>query len=260
MKNNKLKQYLLNIYLFSYLPKERENYYQKIARDKEWEEIKLYIKKNKFLDVGCGAGYAMKKAKEELNCECFGIDPQPQAHGVGRFTNDNNLISNNILVANSEHIPFNDNSFDTVFSSHVLEHVNNIDISLQEMKRVLKNDGILIIGVPTATMSFINWFTQIIFATHIKIINLLLKKYISTGKTLWWEIFIPKSHSIPNKTIMYDIMNYRVKCWIKTITKEFKINNIIYPALYPYPEFRQIFRLTKFKKISSSVFFICKKF
>ena len=45
-------------------------------------------------------------------------------------------------------IPFNDNSFDIVMSSQVLEHVNSPVELLREMGRVLKDDGSLIISIP----------------------------------------------------------------------------------------------------------------
>jgi ubiquinone/menaquinone biosynthesis C-methylase UbiE len=44
----------------------------------------------------------------------------------------------NILKATAENIPFKDESFDVVYSSHVLEHVTDEVKSLEEMKKVLK--------------------------------------------------------------------------------------------------------------------------
>ena len=208
--------------------------------------------------MGCGSGYSMKMAKESCNCEIFGIDPSPMEHGVGRNGSKFEVGIEKIFEAVSEQIPFGDKTFDVVYSSHVLEHVQNENKSLQEMKRVLKSNGILILGVPTATMAHINWFTQLLFTTHIKITAVLLHKIFNTGKYKWWEIFVPVSHSFPNKSLLYDINHYKVKNWSKIISKEFKITNVILPALYPYPEYRQLFKLRKYRNYSSSVFFICK--
>ncbi|PIX35524.1 MAG: hypothetical protein COZ59_05985, partial [Bacteroidetes bacterium CG_4_8_14_3_um_filter_31_14] len=165
----------------------------------------------------------------------------------------------NILFGKAEDIPFSDKYFDTVYSSHVLEHVEDKAKSLQEMKRVLKDNGILIIGMPTASMAVINLITQLFFTTHTKIVNFLFSGFINTGKVKWWEIFIPSSHSNPNKTIISDIYNYRVKSWTAIIEQNFKIIKQIKPALYPYPEYRQLFKLRISKRISSSIFYICIK-
>lgn len=241
------------------LSKEKANLNQKRIRDVEWESIKPYIKQGLFLDVGCGAGYAMKKAKEEADCIPFGIDPNPMEHGVGRVNSNYNIDIENILQGYAEDIPFPDQHFDTVYSSHVLEHVNDKTRSLQEMKRVLKKDGVLIIGMPTATMAWINWFTQVLFTTHTKIVNVLFSRVIKTGAVKWWEIFIPCSHSSPDNTVISDIHNYRIKVWTNIIEQEFIIIKAIKPALYPYPEYRQWFKMMVAGKISSSIFFICEK-
>jgi ubiquinone/menaquinone biosynthesis C-methylase UbiE len=254
-----MKQFLLNIYNYPLLTPEQTNANQKRARDCEWDAIEPYIQKGAFLDVGCGAGYSMYKA-QQIGCEVFGIDPDPQGHGVGRRNSDFIVPIGTITQGFSEQLPYNDNTFNTVYTSHVLEHVTSIEQSLQEIKRVCKNDGIIIIGVPTATMAWINWFTQLMFTTHHKIVNTLFSPFINTGKTFWWEIFIPRSHSFPHKkTVISDIIHYSTKKWKSRIEKQFEIIHIIKPCLYPYPEYRQLFSLRKNKYCSSSVFFICKQ-
>jgi len=45
-------------------------------------------------------------------------------------------------------MPFSDNSFDSVFSSEVLEHVYDVDHYLSEIHRVLKNDSYFLLTTP----------------------------------------------------------------------------------------------------------------
>jgi tocopherol O-methyltransferase len=118
--------------------KEKIELRQLRIRATEWNAISEYILNySKFLDVGCGAGYAMQQAREKLNCICTGIDPDPGAHGVGRFLKE--LVpGETIIQGHAENLPFKDEQFDVVFSSHVLEHVENERVTLEEMKRVLK--------------------------------------------------------------------------------------------------------------------------
>ena len=64
--------------------KEKVEKYQQIIRDNEWNEYSNHITQNaNFLDVGCGTGYAMYRAKNDFNCNIYGIDPEPGDHGVG---------------------------------------------------------------------------------------------------------------------------------------------------------------------------------
>lgn len=44
--------------------------------------------------------------------------------------------------------PLEDNMFELIYASHVLEHVTEIFSSLEEINRILKNDGLLIIRTP----------------------------------------------------------------------------------------------------------------
>lgn len=48
------------------------------------------------------------------------------------------------LQADACNLPFKDNSFDLVLASHMLYHVEEIDIALKEITRVLKKDGVFI--------------------------------------------------------------------------------------------------------------------
>lgn len=44
----------------------------------------------------------------------------------------------------------NDKTIDLIYSSHSLEHVSDLEATLNEFKRILKNDGLLFIEVPNA--------------------------------------------------------------------------------------------------------------
>ena len=241
-------------------PKKKVEKHQQIIRDVEWAQIEKQItKKSKFLDVGCGAGYSLMRASQDLNCQVEGIDADPGSHGVGRFVKD--LVSDiSMKQGFAEDLPYANESFDVVYSSHVLEHVNSESKSLKEMKRVLKDDGILIIGMPTASMAILNYFSQLIFTTHIKIYELFRNLFSENLIKNFIKIFRITSHSFPRaKSIWYDIFHYRINNWKKTIAKEFEIKSIVKPYFYPYPDYLQFFKPHKNYFFSSSVFFICKK-
>lgn len=254
------KSKLLSIYTLPKLSKEKENYHQTKIRDSEWDAFGKYIEENsKLIDVGCGSGYFLKKAKSLKNCNITGIDPEPGNYGVNR--SDPEYHQNlNIIKGFAEKIPIPDNSFDTVLSSHVLEHVNDIDLSLKEMKRIGNSECTFIIGMPNTTMALITLFTQLLFESHIRFVNFFGQPFINVSKLNFKQLFFSYSHSFPeNKTILHDVIHYRTKRWKKHIEPHFEIMKIIYPSLYPHPSYWQLFKLKRYNKIGSSVYFICKK-
>jgi ubiquinone/menaquinone biosynthesis C-methylase UbiE len=240
--------------------KEKIEKYQKIIRDVEWARIEHNIpEKSKFLDVGCGAGYSLMRASKDLNCAVEGIDADPGIHGVGRFIKDM-VKTVPIRQGFAENLPYADESFDAVYCSHVLEHVNDEAKALAEMKRVLKKDGVLIIGMPTASMAILNYISQLIFTTHIKIYELFRNSFSKNFPSNFIKIFRINSHSFPRaQSIWYDIFHYKISNWKKSVSKQFKIVKIIKPCWYPYPDFPQFFKIHKNRFFSSSVFFICSK-
>lgn len=256
----KIKKFLSSIFWCPISSKEKIEYYQEKIRELEWNAIKKFIPPSStFLDVGCGAGYSLIKAKEELLCEVQGIDPEPGAHGVGRYTlglwKDRPIIQ-----GSAESLPFESDSFDVVYSSHVLEHVNSESAAILEMKRVLKPEGVLIIGMPTATMSWVGLISALLFTTHISIYHFIRSVGKKQAKSTFIRIFLPSSHSSPRKKyITYDLSHYRISNWQKIVSKQFRIATILTPGLYPYPDYIQWFPLVQRTKFSSSVFFICSK-
>jgi SAM-dependent methyltransferase len=90
----------------------------------------------KTLDVGCG----IKPYKKYFNSnEYIGIDLKTTLH------NSENSID---VYYDGKVIPFNNEQFDSVVTSQVLEHVFHPDLFLGETNRVLKTNGYLLITVP----------------------------------------------------------------------------------------------------------------
>ena len=97
---------------------------------------------SRVLELGAGDG-AQTFALRERFREVVSIDISPSAKLDG------------IIVADAASLPFVDGYFDLVFSSNVLEHVESIEESLVEMKRVLDPHGIMIHTMPTSTWKVI---------------------------------------------------------------------------------------------------------
>jgi ubiquinone/menaquinone biosynthesis C-methylase UbiE len=262
-----LKKFFLQLFYFGNSSRSDIDRYQRRIRDVEWAAISSYIPKNtSFLDVGCGAGYSMKLAYDTRNCIVQGVDAEPFRHGVGRAWEASDVPAGQenafrILQGVGEALPYEDKSFDVVYSSHVLEHANNELQFLKEAERVMKDTGVLIIGMPTASMAVINLLSNILFTTHQRWLNFFMSRLGigSAPRVAFINLFIPASHSFSDRTLFYDFKHYRVSKWQATIAGVFDIQKVILPALYPYPDYLQWFPFSSSGRFSSSVFFICKK-
>jgi ubiquinone/menaquinone biosynthesis C-methylase UbiE len=54
-------------------------------------------------------------------------------------------------------LPFEDNSFDCIYASHVLEHIKEDDRALSEINRVLTPSGIAVLPVPIVSVTTIEY-------------------------------------------------------------------------------------------------------
>ena len=93
----------------------------------------------KFLHVGCGQAQKKDTTKVFISDDWdevrLDIDPSVNPDIIGDILDLNDI---------------KDNSYDAVFSSHNIEHVfmHEVKIALNEFKRVLKDDGFLLICCP----------------------------------------------------------------------------------------------------------------
>ena len=99
----------------------------------------------KVLEVGCGSGHFTNMIKTYYpTCEVYGIDLDDNNIKFAKTESRKLNIDVHYQVADVKHLPFEDNSFDIVFSHTLIEHLP-FDDFIKEQKRVLKKGGKLII-------------------------------------------------------------------------------------------------------------------
>ncbi len=102
------------------------------------EAILETITSKKVLEVGCGRGYlAGKMTNAGMNVTACDIVITKQ---LKNKYPDVKFVSGNI-----EALPFKDNSFDVVVTTHTLEHVQNLPLAMSELRRVAKKQLIVVV-------------------------------------------------------------------------------------------------------------------
>jgi len=120
-----------------------KNHWYFVAKRKFLDVVlEKYVKNNsRVLDVGCGTGAVLEQMAAK-NFLVSGIDMSDTALEYCRkkgFEVDKGF---------ADKMPYSDNTFDIVFALDVLEHLENPELAVREVKRVLKDGGLFVATVP----------------------------------------------------------------------------------------------------------------
>jgi ubiquinone/menaquinone biosynthesis C-methylase UbiE len=112
-----------------------------------YQEVNKVLKEieppKRVLDAGCGEGFAIQKlGKHFSKANIFGIDKSETALKIAKSI----APKMKTKKARIESIPFEDNYFDLVLALEVLEHIENPEKGLKEIRRVCRNH--CIVSVP----------------------------------------------------------------------------------------------------------------
>jgi SAM-dependent methyltransferase len=140
------------------------------------------------VDVGCGTGAILKQlGNPEKN---MGIDLAPEAISFCRQRGLNNVRQGDIHA-----LPFADASFDAVICSSVLYHqwVSDVGGAVQEMHRILRPGGVLLINVPAFPFLHSAHDEAVMTARRFRkreIRQLLQKQNFKIRRLTYWTTFL----------------------------------------------------------------------
>jgi 2-polyprenyl-6-hydroxyphenyl methylase/3-demethylubiquinone-9 3-methyltransferase len=92
------------------------------------------------LDVGCGGGLLAEEFAR-LGCRVTGVDPSAESLRTARGHAAAGGLDITYVEASGESLPFADAEFDIVYCCDVLEHVDDLQRTLDESARVLRAGG-----------------------------------------------------------------------------------------------------------------------
>lgn len=163
----------------------------------------------KWLDFGCG---------EKKIPGCLGVD----------FINLPN--ADIIHDLNDMPYPFDDNSFDHIICNHILEHLDNVLLTLNEIHRIAKPNAIIEICVPHYASD--NFNTDVTHKTHFSSRSM---NYFIINSNFEWNFYTNKKFKLIYSRISFrqNKTDYREKIKFnpfKIIGLESLIN--IFPRIY----------------------------
>lgn len=152
------------------------------------------IKNKVILDIGTGNGEIAEYFSK--NNKVISVDTIDQ-----RKNKKSKVLFNKVK---SEKLPFEDNTFDIIISNHVIEHVLDGEKHIQEIKRVLKKNGICYLATPNRIFPW---------ETHYKVL------FIHYLPKIWFNKILKLFNKFKGDIYLLDYFSLK-----KLISKNFKIN------------------------------------
>jgi SAM-dependent methyltransferase len=119
---------------------------------------------HRVLDIGCGAGRhsfeSLKKGARVVAADLDDVVLKDVAQmGAAMILEDQAPLGATLdcIRADALHLPFDNDTFDRVIASEVMEHIPDDEIAMREIQRVLKPGGIVVVTVPRRWPEQINW-------------------------------------------------------------------------------------------------------
>jgi SAM-dependent methyltransferase len=117
-----------------------------------------------FLDVGCSLGWLVEAATID-GARGIGVDIDVPGLTKARLERDPRCT---FISTDGEALPFDDESLDVVVFNHIYEHVVDPDRVVADIRRILKPDGILYLGLgnrlgvmePHYRLPFLSWLPR----------------------------------------------------------------------------------------------------
>ena len=236
MKNifiRKIK-FIRKIFTF-WIPIQKQEFLKKIREHELNQIIGKFPAKSLILEIGGGSGWQAKIFKN-LGFKVHSIDIKDSYYLKDKVFN--------VQIYDGKNLPFDNKKFDIIFSSNVLEHIKNINEYQKEIYRVLKDDGLAIHIVPSASWRIWTILTD------------LVKSWYLSGP-----------HGEHASNIFIEILFFKAKWWEQQfINNNWKIlytgkNNLFYTGNSIFGENISIKNRTKLSKFlgSSCNIFVLKK-
>ncbi len=227
---------------YSYTPYSDKNKVEDDGLNACSELILKYRKKDfnenqKLFIGGCGDGREAFFFHNRFNCPIVGVD-----YGLN---SDQLNDSISIYKGDIMDLQWKENEFDAVFSYHVLEHVGNPVLALENLRRVLKENEIMLIGFPNR-----NRLVGYIGSRGVNLKNKIKWNLIDYKSRLSFKFqnkygahagfsekeFTKMSYSIFSEVIPvsneYMLIKYKSKSWLIKFIIKFKLNKFLFPSLY----------------------------
>ena len=177
----------------------------------EWRKIMEWLNPEegeRILDVACGVGELSLKIARRGG-EIYGIDMSEDAIDFAKRLSGRAKIACEFKIGDAEHLPYPDDNFDKIVCSSSLEHFKDDSQALQEMRRVLKPKGRIVLTVDSLTYPISNELKdkhrEMCFVAHYYTLETLEETLNNTGFEMYRSGYLLNSF----------LTDFLYKFWVK---------------------------------------------
>lgn len=215
----------------SYKPKDNKNTILTSGDKSYLKGIKKIIGyRKKILEVGCGTGQFSNYFAIGSNNSIYALDVTLNSLKIAKSFSDKNNIKNVTYINGSINDDiFEEEYFDLIFSSGVLHHTKDPYLSFKNCVKLLKKDGLILIGLYSSysRYSLKKILYKFLGQKYISKIDYTLKnlKLSEEEKKAWFED--QYNHPVESSHSVNEVLNWFDKNKIIPIAGIPEINNIM---------------------------------
>lgn len=207
---------------------------------KFYQFVAQFVNEKNLVDLGCGSGYGCKVLKKAGAKKVYGTDSSKHAinYAQSKFGKYAEFSVQSITNLNK----YSNKMFDVSVSSEVLEHVKEYQMenqALDEIKRITKRGGLIIIGTPNSELLDDHGFS------YDEIYNLLKKRFskfcifenalvpFAKNRLLWEKRLADKKIGI----IVSELINFNKIALIESQKPEIKKG--VKPGVFKFENYKR---------------------
>ena len=112
-----------------------------------YQFARKFVEGKRVLDIACGTGFGEQILVDGGAASIVALD---FSHEALQTTRNLNTSNTHVARADGTCLPFADGTFDVVTSFETVEHINNYQCFVGDLRRVLKDEGVMIMSTPNA--------------------------------------------------------------------------------------------------------------
>ena len=177
---------------------------QEALLDQIWQKNPCLPLTGRLLDIGPGKGfYTRYFLRRGFQVSCLDIDPSLRAsfEALG--------CEFRVADARAEKLPYEDETFDVVWCSHVIEHLPNPLHFLEELRRSVKIGGFVILRTPDVRRVKFDFWTDPTHLHPFTLVSLTKLVTLANLETVW-----ASNCDLPEIRGLHRVRGYRWAPWL----------------------------------------------